>query len=574
MAEFDLVVRGGTVADGTGGALYEADVAIQGGLIAAVGKGLAAGREEIDARGLLVTPGFVDVHTHYDGQAVWDERLAPSSFHGVTTAVTGNCGVGFAPVRTADHDRVVELMEGVEDLPGVVLHEGLTWGWESFGDYLDVLAQRRFDMDVATQLPHAPLRVYVMGERACRLESATAADIAEMRRLTAEAMRAGAVGFATSRTLNHKSLKGDPIPSLKAGEAELLGIAMGMADAGAGVIELASDWPVDERDAEFAMLSRVVAKSGRPASFGITQRTSEPDSWRHMLGLIEGARAQGLPISAQVAPRPVGSILTLQGSTNPFRLSPAFAALAERPLAELVAALRTPEVRARVLEEVAPYREGPVISRFGGLERVFPQETGKVDYIPAPDQSVAHRARREGRDPMDLLYDLFLADEGRGFVYFPVTNYAGFDIEPIRTMLAHPNTVPGLGDGGAHVGIISDASFPTFLLSYWGRDVGAARLDLGWLIKRQTADSAALVGLGDRGLLAPGKKADVNVIDFDRLGLEAPRMTRDLPAGGSRLLQRATGYVATVVSGETTYRDGEATGALPGRLVRGAAAAR
>jgi N-acyl-D-aspartate/D-glutamate deacylase len=571
MAEFDLVIRGGTVADGSGGALYEADVAVSCGRIAAVGKGLASGREEIDGRGLLVTPGFVDIHTHYDGQAVWDQRLTPSSFHGVTTAVMGNCGVGFAPVRAGDQDRLVELMEGVEDLPGAVLHEGLTWGWESFSGYLDVLAARRFDMDVAAQLPHAPLRVYVMGERACRLEPASEADIAEMRRLTAEAMRAGAVGFATSRSLNHKSLNGDPIPSLRAGEAELLGIAQGMADAGAGVIELASDWFADERDAEFAMLRRVVRETGRPASFGITQKTSDPDGWRRILDLVEDARAEGLPISAQVAPRPVGSILTLQGSTNPFRMSPTFKRLSERPLVQFVAALRDPDVRARVLQEVEPHRLGPVIGRFGGFERLFPQD-GEIDYIPSPKTSLAHRAGREGRDPMAMLYDLFLEKDGQGFVYFPVTNFAGLDIGPVRTMLTHPNTAPGLGDGGAHVRIISDASFPTFLLSYWGRDAGAERLDLGWLVKRQTADTARLMGFNDRGVLAPGKKADINVIDFDRLGLTAPEMVADLPAGGLRLLQRARGYEATIVAGTIVYRQGQATGALPGRLVRGAAA--
>jgi N-acyl-D-aspartate/D-glutamate deacylase len=573
MAKVDLVVRGGTVADGTGGALYEADVAVSGGRIVAVGQVADTGIEEIDAKGLLVTPGFVDIHTHYDGQVVWDQRLAPSSFHGVTTAVMGNCGVGFAPVRKADHARLVELMEGVEDLPGAVLHEGLSWGWETFTDYLDVLAGRRYDMDVAAQLPHAPLRVYVMGDRACRLEAATPADIAEMRRLTAEAMRAGAVGFATSRSLNHKSVHGEPIPSLKASEAELLGIALGMADAGAGVMELASDFDPETRDEEFAMLRRVVAQSGRPLSFGVSQKNRDPDGWRRLLDLIEDAQAHNLPISAQVAPRPVGSIITLQGSTNPFRLAPSFKAVADQPLPQMLAALRDPAVRARVLAESEAHRLGPVMGRFGGFERLFLQD-GAIDYTPRPETSVAHRAAAEGLDPLAMLYDHFLKGEGGGVAYFPVNNYTDFHLDAVLEMMRHPNTVMGLGDGGAHVGIISDASFPTYMLSHWARDAAGERQDLGWLVKRQTSDTARLVGMTDRGVLAPGLKADLNVIDFDRLGLEAPVMTPDLPAGGSRLLQRARGYVATVVSGETVYREGQATGALPGRLVRGPAATR
>ncbi|HEY3697433.1 N-acyl-D-amino-acid deacylase family protein [Phenylobacterium sp.] len=571
MAKFDLVVRGGTLADGTGGALYEADVAVSGGRIVAVGQVADAGREEIDAKGLLVTPGFVDVHTHYDGQAVWDQRLTPSSFHGVTTAVMGNCGVGFAPVRRADHDRLVELMEGVEDLPGVVLHEGLSWNWESFGDYLEVLAARRYDMDVAAQLPHAPLRVYVMGDRACRLEAATEADIAEMRRLTTEAMRAGAVGFATSRLLNHRSLRGDPIPSLRASEAELLGIALGMSDAGAGVMEVACDFGAAGHEGDFAMLRRVVAQSGRPLSFSLNQKNRDPEGWRRILDLVEDARAQNLPITAQVAPRPTGSIITLQGSTNPFLLSPTFKALSGKPLGEMAAALRDPAVRARVLAEAEPHRHGPEMGRFGGFERLFVQD-GEIDYAPARETSIARRAAAEGLDPLAMLYDHFVKDGGRGVAYFPVNNYADFDLDAVLEMIQHPNTVIGLGDGGAHVGIIADASFPTYLLSHWARDRREGRLDLGWLVKRQTADSARLVGMTDRGALAPGQKADINVIDFDRLGLEAPVMTQDLPAGGSRLMQRARGYVATVVSGETVYRDGHATGALPGRLVRGPAA--
>jgi N-acyl-D-aspartate/D-glutamate deacylase len=573
MSRVDLVVRGGLVADGLGGEPYEADVAVAGGRIVEVGKQVAAGAEEIDAKGLLVTPGFVDVHTHYDGQVVWDERLAPSSFHGVTTAVMGNCGVGFAPVRPHDHERLIELMEGVEDIPGVVLTEGLQWGWESFGDYLNVLAGRRYDMDVAAQLPHAPLRVYVMGDRACRLEPATEADVAEMRRLTAEAMRAGAIGFSTSRSLNHKSIKGDPTPSLRASEAELMGIARGVVDGGGGVLELVSDHAQGQREVDFALARRVVAETGVPMSVSLGQTNSDPNGWRHLLAMIEGARADGLPITAQVAPRPIGAIITLEGSTNPFQLSPAYkAALAKGTLAEKVARLRDPALRARVLQEVAASATGPTFARFGGFERLFLQR-GAINYEPSREDSLAREAARAGCEPMELLYDVMVEGEGRNFAYFPALNYADFDLSAVRTMMDHPHTVMGLGDGGAHVGIISDASFPTFLLTRWSKDRHADGFELGWLVKRQTHDTASLVGLTDRGVIAPGKKADLNVIDLGRLGLEAPVVTRDLPAGGARLLQRARGYVATIVSGEVVSREGEATGALPGRLVKNPAAA-
>jgi N-acyl-D-aspartate/D-glutamate deacylase len=572
MSKYDLVVRGGTVADGLGGELYEADIGVKGGQIVEVGKLAASGAEEIDARGLLVTPGFVDVHTHYDGQVAWDDRLAPSSFHGVTTAVMGNCGVGFAPVRAEDHDRLVELMEGVEDIPGVVLREGLKWHWESFRDYLNFIGARRYDMDVAAQLPHAPLRVFVMGERACRLEPATGADIAEMRRLTTDAMRAGAIGFSTSRSLNHKSIKGDPTPSLRASEAELMGIALGITDAGGGVLELAFDFDPSDREAEFAMVRRIMAKSGLPVSFGLLQRNSDPTGWRHLLDLIEDARAQGLPITGQVTPRPIGSIITVGGSTNPFRLSPTCnAILAEGSLDTKVARLREPATRAKILEEVRPHSTGPVIGRFGGFERLFIQE-GAIEYDPDRENSVARRAARVGQEPLDLLYDLMLEKDGRNFIYFPVNNYTDFNLGPVREMIEHPNTVIGLGDGGAHVGIISDASFPTFLLTHWARERNKNGFDLGWLVKRQTSDTANLVGMTDRGVVAPGRKADLNIIDYDRLSLGVPVMTHDLPAGGARLLQRADGYVATVVSGQVVYREGEATGALPGRLVKGRAA--
>jgi len=568
MAAFDLVIRGGTVADGTGGTPFEADVAVAGGRIAAVGTVHGAGRDEIDARGRLVTPGFVDIHTHYDGQAVWDARLTPSSWHGVTTVVMGNCGVGFAPVRVAGRDRLIELMEGVEDVPGTALHAGIDWQWESFADYLDALARRPHDIDVCAQLPHGALRFYVMGDRAARLEAATADDVAQMRMLAAEAMRAGAIGFSTSRTLNHRTKSGDPTPSLRATEEELTQIALGLRDAGHGVIEMISDFDTPDPVTEFAMIRRIVAASGRPLSISLAQRHGAPQMWRTLLDMVEAAAEAGLPISAQVAPRPLGVLLGLQASLNPFSTHPSLRALAAEPLATKVAAMRAPSFRARVLAEEPDPAQAALRRRLLRMETLFP--LGDVpDYEPPRERSLGSIAQREGRTVAEVAYDMLLDDEGRSFFFAPFANYAGFDLDVCREMLAHPNTLPGLGDGGAHVGSISDASFPTYMLMHWGRDRRRGRFDIGWLVKRQTADTARAVGLHDRGVIAAGMKADLNVIDLGRLRIERPVMAFDLPSGAKRLMQRARGYDATIVSGSIVYRDGEPTGALPGNLVRG-----
>ena len=571
--DHDLIIRGGRLADGTGAPLREADIAVRDGLISAIAApGTLAGtaRETIDATGLLVTPGFVDIHTHYDGQAVWDERLQPSSWHGVTTAVMGNCGVGFAPVRTADHARLIELMEGVEDIPGAALHEGLSWQWESFGQYLDAVAERPHDMDIAAHLPHGALRVYVMGERGARLEEATPDDIARMRALAGEAVRAGAIGFSTSRSLNHRSIKGEPTPGLRATEAELTGIALGLRDAGRGVLQFISDFDTPSLDEEFAMLRRVVAASGRPMSFSLAQRHSSPKGFRKLLALVAQAQADGLPIRAQVAPRPVGVLLGLQGSRNPFSSCPAFIAIAHLPLAERVALLRQPALRAQLLQEIHEVpATGVFRAQMMGWARMFPMDTAP-DYEPPADQALAAIAEREGKAPAEVALDWMLRNDGHGFLFSPFANYAEYNLDACREMLADPHTVVGLGDGGAHVSIISDGSFPTYLLTHWGRDRPEGRFDIAWLVKRQTLDTARAVGLLDRGLLAPGYRADINVIDFDRLALAAPEMANDLPANGPRLLQRASGYVATLVNGVPVYREGVPTGALPGRLVRGA----
>jgi N-acyl-D-aspartate/D-glutamate deacylase len=568
----DLVIRGRTVIDGTGAAPVQADVAVADGRIVAVDRGLPArGVEEIDARGRIVTPGFVDIHTHYDGQAIWDSHLAPSAWHGVTTAVMGNCGVGFAPVREADRDTLIELMEGVEDIPAPALHEGLDFQWESFSEYLDVLDRRPRDIDICALLPHAAVRVYVMGKRALALEPANQADIAQMRMITAEAVRAGAFGVSTSRTISHKTLAGDPTPTLRAQESELTGLALGLKDAGAGLLELVSDWNTPDPATEFAMVRRVVAASGRPILFSLTARHDRTEAWKELLALSDGAAAEGLPIRPVFPPRPIGILLGLTGSQNPFSGTPSYKAIAHLPLEQRVAAMRDPALRARILSE-DPYEGStfPLIRRIG-YERMF-QFRDPPDYAPPREVSIAAIAAREGRSAPEVAYDMLLADEGRSFIFTALTNYADYTLAPSAECLRHPNAIVGLSDGGAHVGFISDGSFPTFLLSYWGRDGGAEGIfPLPELVRRLTSDTARAAGLHDRGVVKPGMRADLNVIDFDALALERPTVVADLPAGGRRLLQRARGYVATVQSGVVTYRDGMATGALPGRLVRTAA---
>lgn len=563
-ARHDLVIRNGTVIDGTGAAPCDADIAIQDGRIAAIGRIEGSGTEEIDARGHLVTPGFVDLHTHYDGQAVWDSHLQPSAWHGVTTVVMGNCGVGFAPVKPADRNRLIELMEGVEDIPAPALHEGLDFRWESFAEYLDVLEQRPRDADICALLPHAAIRVNVMGDRAMRLEDATPDDIAAMRAIARDAARAGAFGFSTSRTISHKTLAGDPTPSLRAQEDELIGIAHGLSEGGGGLVELVSDWNTPDPATEFAMVRRLVEATRRPLLFSLTARHDRTEAWKELLALSDAAAAEGLPIRPVFPPRPIGILLGLQGSQNPFSGTPSYKAIAHLPLAERVAAMRDPAMRARILsEDPVAGSSFPLITRLS-YERMFPFGD-PPDYAPPRDASIAARAERAGVSAAALAYDTLLAEDGHGFIFAPLTNFADYTLSASGECLRHPNAVVGLSDGGAHVGFISDGSFPTFLLTHWGKREG---IPLPELIRRQTSDTARAAGLTDRGVLAPGMKADLNVIDPDSLALEAPRMVADLPAGGRRLLQRARGYRATVVAGAVTYRDGEATGALPGRLVR------
>lgn len=562
----DLVIRNGTLVDGTGAALSEGDVAISGGRIVATGKVAGSGREEIDARGKLVTPGFVDVHTHYDGQAVWDSHLAPSAWHGVTTAVMGNCGVGFAPCRAADREKLIELMEGVEDIPGPVLHEGLVWSWETFPEYLATLDRQRRDLDLCALLPHAAVRVYVMGGRAIQHEKATREDIARMRAIAAEAVRAGAFGFSTSRTIAHKSTTGEYTPTLRAHEEELTGIAMGLKDAGSGFVEIVSDWR-DAR-AEMAMLRRVAESSGRPILYSLIQwhDPARSNVWRDLMEEADAAVRDGISIRGVFPPRAVGSLLGLEGSQNPFSGTPTYKSIADLSLAERVAAMRDPTIRQRILSE-DPIAEStfPLI-RFLSYGQMFPFGD-PPNYLPRKEDSAAAVAQRTGRTAAEVAYDWLLVDEGRGFLYTPLVNYADFNISAAEEMLANRNTIMGLGDGGAHVGFILDAGFPTWLLTYWGKERRAYSVEE--LIRRLTSDPAGAAGLSDRGILAPGKKADVNIIDYDKLSFGKPYVAFDLPAGGRRLLQKASGYSATIVSGAVTYRDGQATGALPGRLVKG-----
>lgn len=564
----DIVIRGGIVVDGTGNPGFEADVGLAGGAIVAIGKITERGAEEIDARNKIITPGFVDIHTHYDGQAMWDNHLAPSSWHGVTTAIMGNCSVGFAPCKPEDRERLIELMEGVEDIPAPAMHEGLDWQWHSFGDFLDRLDRKPRDIDIGALLPPAAVRVYVMGGRATYQENATDDDIAQMRTIATDAMRAGGFGFSTSRNMSHRTLKGEYIPTLRAQEEELTGIAMGVREAGAGLFEFVSDWDQPDARTEFDMVRRVVEKSGVPLMFSMAQRHGRREAFDELLALSDKAAEEGLYMRPVIAPRPIGILLGLQGSQNPFSGCPTYKTIAHLSVPERARAMHDPAIRARILSE-DPFAE----STFALLERLgydcmFPFGE-PLDYEPSPDQSLQVMAARQGRRPSEVAYDLLIADQGRNFIFAPVANYADQNLEFVNHALKHKNTLVGLGDGGAHVGFISDGSFPTFLLTYWGRDRKSGLFDLPELVRRQTSDTAHAVGLFDRGTIAMGKKADINIIDYEALQLDRPYVVHDLPAGGKRLLQKAHGYAATIKSGRVTFREGAATGTLPGRLLRG-----
>jgi N-acyl-D-aspartate/D-glutamate deacylase len=561
----DLVIRGGTVVDGTGGPMKEADVAFSDGHIAEVGVVTAAGQEEIDARGRLVMPGFVDVHTHYDAQVTWSNQILPSSCNGVTTVLMGNCGVGFAPVRPDHHDMLISLMEGVEDIPEVVMKEGLPWNWASFPDYLDSLEDRRYDVDVATQVPHAALRVFVMGERGANREAATAADRAEMARLAAEGIRAGAFGFSTSRLLQHRTAAGEPIPSYGAAEEELLEIADAIADVGRGWIQTVGDFD-DAIDAEFDLRRRMAERSGRPLTMTLLQKESRPEQWRDLLDRVAAANADGLKLTAQIRGRPTSVLLGFELSLNPFCACPSWREVQDFDFEARLVKLRETAFRARLVSE--PCGNSERQRRFQQWDRIFPFGD-PPQYEPDPDISIAAQAKRLGVAPAELAYDLMLENGGRGILYRPTTNYADGDLAVVHEMLSHPNTLIGLGDGGAHVGVMCDATDMAHTISYWTRDrTRGPKHGLEDMVRRLTAANAEAIGLHDRGRIEPGLRADVNIVDYDALQLHSPKVQYDLPAGGKRLVQRSKGFDATIVAGELVWRDGEATGTLPGRLLR------
>jgi len=569
MTTLDLIIRSGTVIDGTAAPPRVADVAVHDGTIVAVGRIDDTAHREVDATDRLVVPGFVDIHTHYDGQATWDAELAPSSWHGVTTAVMGNCGVGFAPVREPDRDRLIELMEGVEDIPGTALHEGLPWEWESFADYLDFLDRRPRDIDLGAQLPHGPVRLYVMGERGARREPATADDVAQMAAIAAGAIEAGALGFTTSRTRNHRSSTGELTPSLTADVEELAGIAEGLRRAGAGVVQAVADFVHLEE--EFGVLRQVAQRSGRPLSISIAQAHHDPDGWRVLLDAIQGAIDEGVVMRGQVGARAVGLIMGFDGTLNPFMEAPLWKELRDLPRRDRFARLCQPEVRDALLAQLAVNESNPVLgSRMvDKFELMYPFEE-PPNYEPDPATSLGAVAARTGQDPARLAFDTMMADEGRGLLYLPVLNFIAGNLDVVRDQLSHPASIAGLSDGGAHVGTICDVSFPTTLLQWWGRDRPRGTLPLELLVHKQTQATATALGLLDRGVLAPGHRADINVIDFEQLRVHRPEFVADLPAGGRRLVQKASGYEHTFVAGVEIRANGESTGARPGRLVRGA----
>ena len=569
---YDLIIRNGTIVDGLGGEPYVGDVAVRDGVIQAVGhvNGDTA-RREIDASGLLVTPGFVDLHTHYDGQSIWSQRLTPSSAHGVTTVVMGNCGVGFAPCRQDDHDVLVDVMAGVEDIPGVVMTDGLPWNWETFPEYMDALESRQRDIDVAAYLPHSPLRVYVMGQRGADREPATPEDLAKMRALAKEAIEVGALGFASSRLTIHKTESGLPIPSYDAAREEIEEIARGVVDGGGGLLQFVPDIPAGGYQPVLQTVFDVAEDVGLPVTFTLVVANAGDPTWADAITMIEKANGRagaGEPqFIAQLLPRPIGLIIGLQLSANPFVLYPSYREIAHLPLAERVAEMRKPEVRARILAD-KPGQGHPILYVAQMWDWIFPLGD-EPNYEPDPSTSIGARARARGVNPMEEAYDRLLDDDGRAMLLVATSNLQNNSLDTVGELLHRDDVVLGLGDGGAHYGMICDASYPTFLLAHWARDRASGRFSVPDAIRELTSVPARVAGLGDRGRIAVGYKADLNVIDHAAVRLHKPVISYDLPAGGRRLDQAADGYVATIVSGEVIAENGVPTDARPGKLVRG-----
>ena len=565
---YDLIIRNGTIVDGLGGEPYVGDVAVRDGVIAAVGSvnGEAAARE-IDATGRLITPGFVDLHTHYDGQSIWSERLTPSSAHGVTTVVMGNCGVGFAPCRQEDHDVLVDVMAGVEDIPGVVMTDGLPWTWETFPEYLDALDSGKRDIDVAAYLPHSPLRVYAMGQRGADREPANAEDLARMRALAKEAIEAGALGFATSRFTIHKTESGSPIPSYEAAREEIEEIARGVVDGGGGLLQFVPDIPAGGYQSVLQTVFEVAEDVGLPVTFTLVVANAGDPTWPDAITMIEKSNAAGGDVTAQLLPRPIGLIMGLQLSANPFVLYPSYQEIAHLPLADRVAEMRKPEVRARILAD-KPGVGHPILIVTQMWDYIFPLDDNP-NYEPDPADSISARARAKGVHPMEEAYDRLLDDEGRAMLLVATSNLENNSLDTVGELLHRDDVVLGLGDGGAHYGMICDASYSTYFLAHWARDRKSGRFTVPAAVRELTSVPARIAGLGDRGRIAVGYKADLNVIDHAALAVHKPVIAHDLPAGGRRLDQTADGYVATIVSGEVIAENGVPTDARPGKLIRG-----
>ncbi|MFT5692682.1 MAG: N-acyl-D-amino-acid deacylase [Oceanicoccus sp.] len=569
----DIVIRGGTLIDGTGTPGRKVSIAVDAGVITVIHNNVGAGREEIDATGLLVTPGWVDIHSHYDGQATWDQHLTPAPWNGVTTVVMGNCGVGFAPVKTGQQEFLIQLMEGVEDIPGSALAEGIQWNWESFPEYLDALDASNYAIDIGTQVPHGAVRAYVMGEDGANNTHATSEEISAMAKIVKEGLLAGALGFSTSRTMLHRAKNGQVVPGTHANAEEVLGLGRMLGEVGHGVFQMASDYIPEEK--EFSWMKQLSRETGKRVLYSVVQSAGDPDQWRRLLRESEIDASEGGLLTPQIAPRPVGLLMGFESTVHPFMFHKNYMPLAALSLEERRSAIAKPEVRASILDEPFDYDrfDGVLAMITHGFEKMF--ALGEApDYEPCPDQSLQARSQAENHSPQEIAYDIMAADNACGLIYLPMLGYVDNNLDATAELMRHPNSIYGLADGGAHCGVVSDASIPTFLLTHWARDRSRGdRIPIEELVHNQCCKTAQCYGLEDRGVIAVGMKADINVIDFQNLHIHAPKMVYDLPAQGKRFVQEITGYHTTICSGQVIYRQGKPTGNLPGKLIRGPQAA-